>query len=339
LNRRETRLRHTANAVPTSIPRKTLQCAWSLLKRVGCSALKLGIVLIVRGTTAALATPVKKSRAAVVELVAQIQKADYAGDRARLELLYARLEPSLADEKLAAHVRYWRGFALWRRAINGFNVSADPMDLQHDLEQAITEFKESRAKDSGLVDAKIGIISCLSNLAYLARGDSAHLQELIAQSSSLVKEVKASDPDNPRFLWVLGPILWNIPAEHGGGQQRAIEGYEKGLEVARRARVATAQTLDPTWGEPELLMSLAWSNLNRTVPDLKSAEQSARRALALVPYWHYVRDILLPQIQNAEAATRAAAPGETSFATQGADGIQGGGAAGRDYRRQESGND
>jgi hypothetical protein len=48
-------------------------------------------------------------------------------------------------------------------------------------------------------------------------------------------------------------------------------------------------------------MSLAWSNLNRTNPDLDAAEKEARAALDLVPYWHYVRDILMQQIRDAKA--------------------------------------
>jgi hypothetical protein len=31
------------------------------------------------------------------------------------------------------------------------------------------------------------------------------------------------------------------------------------------------------------------------------AEQYAQSALALVPHWHYVRDILLPQIRKKKA--------------------------------------
>jgi len=96
-------------------------------------------------------------------------------------------------------VRYWRGFALWRRAINGFNESADPKDLEHDLTQAIAEFKESAAKDPAFVDAKVGTISCLGSLIYLALGHADRVQELIAQSSPLVKELRTSSPDNPRL--------------------------------------------------------------------------------------------------------------------------------------------
>jgi hypothetical protein len=117
----------------------------------------------------------------------------------------------------------------------------------------------------------------------------------------MVKEVKAADPENPRFLWVLGPILWNLPPERGGGQEKAIEAYEKGLQTVREQTTRARDALEPSWGEPELLMSLAWSNLNRTTPNLDAAEQNARAALKLVPYWHYVRDILMPQIQQAKS--------------------------------------
>jgi len=60
--------------------------------------------------------------------------------------------------------------------------------------------------------------------------------------------------------------------------------------------------LTPSWGEPENLMSLAWCSLNKSSPDAAQAENYARQALALVPDWHYVRDILLPQIQSARAS-------------------------------------
>jgi hypothetical protein len=45
-------------------------------------------------------------------------------------------------------------------------------------------------------------------------------------------------------------------------------------------------------------MSLAWSHLNRATPDPRAAEDYATRALAIVPHWRYVRDILLPQIRR-----------------------------------------
>ncbi len=241
------------------------------------------------------------SHDAIVGLVAQIQRVDYEGDRPALKRLHDDLTPIPEDNKLAARVLYWRGFALWRRAINGFNESPTPTDLEEDLTQAVTDFKDAIARDPAFVEPKIGGGSSLGYLMYLHRKDATRVQELLQQSSPLLKEAMAAAPDNPRLLWVLGPIRWSSPPERGGGQDKAFEGYNKGLEAIRNRKHDVSDPLEPTWGEPELLMSLAWSNLSRTTPDLAAAEQDAQAALKLVPDWHYVRDILMPQIRAAQA--------------------------------------
>lgn len=135
---------------------------------------------------------------------------------------------------------------------------------------------------------------------FLHQGDMERIQPLAAEAMPLLKGARASAPDNPRLLWVMGPIRWSTPPERGGGQDKAIELYERGLKVIREQKNPTSDPLEPSWGEPELMMSLAWSHLNRTVPDLEAAERYARSALEIVPYWHYVRDILLRQIQDAK---------------------------------------
>ena len=257
--------------------------------------------MILASISTAVATLDESVRVSVTGLVAKIQRADFEGDRAALKRLYEGLAPFVENKGLGVRIRYWRGFALWRRATNGFNDSADPKELEQDLKLALDEFSDAIAKEPGFVDAKIGMISCLSNLIYLNQKDATHVQELIAQSSPLVKEAKEATPDNPRLFWVLGSILWNTPPDRGGGQTKAIEMLEKGLEASRNQKASASDPLDPSWGEPELLMALAWSNLNRTTPDLNAAEKDARSALVMVPYWHYVRDLLIPQIRAAKA--------------------------------------
>jgi hypothetical protein len=49
------------------------------------------------------------------------------------------------------------------------------------------------------------------------------------------------------------------------------------------------------------MMSLAYCYLNMNAADPNAAERYSRNALEIVPYWHYVRDILLPQIVAAKA--------------------------------------
>jgi tetratricopeptide (TPR) repeat protein len=252
----------------------------------------------------AVKTSPETSRDSLIRVVTQIQRADYEGDRAALKRLHDMLAPIPEDNKLASRVLYWRGFSLWRRAINGFNETPTPEDLEEDLTRAVTDFKDAIARDPAYVEPKIGAVSSLGYLMYMHKKDATRVQELLQQLSPLLKDAMATAPDNPRLLWVLGPIRWSSPPERGGGQDKAIETYNKGLEAVRNQKGGTSDPMEPSWGEPELLMNLAWSNLNRTTPDLKAAEQDAQAALKMVPYWHYVRDILLPQIQTAKSAAK-----------------------------------
>jgi hypothetical protein len=247
-------------------------------------------------------SPVGSERETVIDVVQKIQKADYEGDRSALLRLYGQLSPFTESKDLASRVQYWRGFALWRSAINGFNDDVDKKELEQDLHRAAEEFDKSASADPAFVDSKIALGSCFGLLAYAVdQKDAAERQALITKSRQAIADARAAAPDNPRLLWVLGPVYWNIPPDRGGGQAKAMEAYQKGLETIRRHKDATTNPLDPSWGEPELLMSLAWSNLNRVPADLRAAEQNAQSALVLVPYWHYVRDILVPQIRAAQA--------------------------------------
>jgi len=258
--------------------------ATSLLRSLSISA-----AILFTSVFAALGESDEDPREPVIRIVSRIQRADYEGDRAMLQRRYDELAPFLENKTLAPRVRYWRGFAMWRRAINGFNDAVDPKELEQDLKMAMDEFKEVKETEPGFGDAKIATVSCISLLGYIHQKDPERLKELIGELIPAVKEAKAAAPDNPRLPWVLGPNVFISPPERGGGQEKAIEMYEKGLELCRKNK-PSEDRLEPSWGEAELLMNLA--------------ERQARAALELVPYWHYVRDILLPQILAAKAKTK-----------------------------------
>jgi hypothetical protein len=201
----------------------------------------------------------------VAEIVTRIQHADYAGDRAALKKCYDELTPFLENQELASRVRYWRGFDLWRSGMNGFNESVDANELEKLFSDAVNEFKEALAKDPGFTDAKAGMISCLGYTAFIHRNEPDKMQPLVAQVMALVNEAKSAAPDNPRLIWVLGPIIRrNAPAQ-GGGIDGAIANYKHGLEVCAKLK-PSADVLEPTWGKPELMMSLAFGNLSKSPP-------------------------------------------------------------------------
>lgn len=260
------------------------------------------LALVAAACVAAFSTPAAAAdapRAQALKAVKKIQQADYEGKRVVLQQQFDALAPLAEDAEIGSRVRYWRGFAMWRRAINGFNDGVDPGELEADLNHAIEEFEAATAADSGFVDARVGTLSSLGYLMYIHTKDPARLQELGARIGPVLRTARTAAPDNPRLIWALGPMLWQLKPEQGGGQDRAMASYERGLTLIRAGTGVAPDPLDPSWGEPELLMNLAWSQLNAATPDLDAAEKNARAALKLVPRWHYVRDILMKQIEEA----------------------------------------
>jgi hypothetical protein len=303
-----------AKSIPAARPVNPHRDGWSGQPLAGKAALKVSLILIISACATSRASGADTAREPVIKIVSQIQRADYEGDRPALNDLYEQLTPFVDEPEVSSRVRYWRGFAKWRRGINGFNETPTPKDLAEDLTEGESEFDAAIQRDPAFVDAKVGAVSCMGLRLFLEKvfskeKDPARLKEILAPVSQMMKEAKAEAPGNPRLLWVVGPNEWNIPPERGGGQDKAIATYQQGLETIRKQKGATTDPLEPSWGEPELLMSLAWSNLNRTTPDLNAAEQYAKAALEIVPYWHYARDILLRQIQDAKAKSALNSPG------------------------------
>src|SRR4029077_4265376 len=127
---------------------KNSESGWSCRNAHHGRMVKLLVILSI-SMTALAALPVDPSREQVIKIVAKIQRADYEGDRAALKRLYEELSTFVEDKELASRVRYWRGFALWRRVLNGFNDSVDSKEQEADLKQAVGEFDEASGKDSG----------------------------------------------------------------------------------------------------------------------------------------------------------------------------------------------
>ena len=242
----------------------------------------------------------------VTEIVLAIQRSDYEGNRAALKQQYDQLTPFLDNKELASRVRYWRGFARWRDGINAGNESIAPEEMEKLFLAGEDEFKAALALDPAFVDAKVGLISCLGHCVYFHRAEKERAQEMVKPIFALVSEAKAAAPDNPRLIWIMGPILFYTPPEKGGGMDKVIENNERGVAIASQLK-PPADKLEPSWGKPELLMSLAYEYMTKNPPDLDKAEKNAQAALEIVPYWHYVRDILMAQIVAAKNKTKSTA--------------------------------
>ena len=244
------------------------------------------------------------------DLVAAVRSADYRGDRTALARLDAELG-RLPDGELSEYRDYWRGFALWRRAMNGFNETPTPDDLEKDLRAAVARFQAALQKHPDWMEARLAQVGCWGNLVFLAGNDAEKRKAVLSDAGPTFKFVMANAGDNPRALWIRGGMEFAAPPPVGGDFAKAAATLQHGVACAwREAESSGAPPWVPAWGGPENLMNLAYMYSHAPAPDRELALAYASGALVAVPEWHYVRDVLMPQIEAlpAESVSRPAAP-------------------------------
>ena len=249
----------------------------------------------------------------LAELVPLVRSADYRGDRAAL----ARLEQELGrlpDSPLSDYRDYWRGFALWRRAINGFNETPTPDDLERDLHAALDRFHSALSRHPDWIEVQLAQVGCWGNLIFLAKGDAEKRSAVLSESGPTFRFVMANAGDNPRALWIRGGMEFGAPPPIGGDFAKAAATLRHGVACAWRQAASgpDAAAWVPTWGGPENMMNLAYMYAHAPSPDRDLALAYASGALVSVPEWHYVRDVLMPQIEALPEAPGA--PGREAVA-------------------------
>ena len=255
----------------------------------------------------ALAAPAPRpaDAARLAALVKEVRSADYRGDRAALERLDSALD-AVKDPSLAAYRAYWQGFARWRRALNGFNEPVWPGDLKSDLEASVARFRAALVARPDWIEAKIGIVGASASLLFLARDDAAEKQKILPEFVPLLRDVTENNDGNARALWFTGGMQLGAPPPYGGDAVKAEATMRRGLDAARREELAGRGTpaYVPAWGGAENLMNLAYLYSHSAMKDRQVALAYAEGALVAAPEWHYVRDVLMPQIQALEEARR-----------------------------------
>jgi hypothetical protein len=238
-------------------------------------------------------------------IVREVMLADYRGDRAVLERLDLMLG-ELDGQGLGEYLEYWQGFARWRRALNGFNETPTPSDLADDLEKGIAHFRKSLGLRPDWIEPKIGIVGCGASLLYLAGNDEAKKQALRKEFVPMLQAVQKDGAENARALWLIGGMQFGAPPPYGGDIVKATATLTHGLAAAwsESAAKPAASPWVPTWGGAENLMNLAYIWSHAPAPNKSQALAYAQGALTAVPEWHYVKDILLPQIQKLPEASR-----------------------------------
>ena len=266
--------------------------------------LSKGFLLLASALSLAASAPKPSVSERLGPLAREVLSADYRGNRPELAALEGELA-RLPAGPLDAYREYWRGFALWRRAINGFNETPRPADLTSDLEKAVSLFRASLEKHPDWMEARLAMVGCWGNLIDLAGKDQERRQAILTEAIPSFRFVMQNAGDNPRALWIKGGMEMAAPPPTGGDFAKAAVTLEHGVASAWREAVSPEPVPDwePRWGGPENLMDLAYLYAHAPQPDRRAALAYAQGALTSVPTWHYVRDVLLPQIEALAPST------------------------------------
>jgi hypothetical protein len=229
----------------------------------------------------------------LIAIKADLMSADYRADLPALESGRLRASALSDDANFGYLADYWSGFASWRIVLNGA-AKMTPDEAKLHLGRAVADFESSIQKKSDFADGYVAAAAVHGWLAAYNSADQAAMNREIENYQRLLKRALELEPTNPRALWIQAVPYIVLPPERGGNVDRAIELYHKMIENAGPPQ---PQSPLPDWGKVEGLMSLANAYIKKPTPDINAAEEEARAALELQPQWHYLKDILMPQIE------------------------------------------
>lgn len=252
--------------------------------------MRIGMTLAVL-LACAHAAPNANQDLRLAAIKAGTMSADYRADVPALDK-YRQEAAALFDDASAGYLaHYWAGFANWRAALNGAFLKMDREEMKDRLDRALADFRASIRQKGDFADS---YAAAASISGWRAAWEKEDAPAFLAESRQLLARARELAPDNPRVLWVVGGIYLFAPPSFGGNKALAIETYRRMAKMTG-AESSSGSPL-PDWGRPEAFMSLAFSHLQLSPPDLAAAADEAHQALQLQPDWVYVRDQLLPQI-------------------------------------------
>ncbi len=146
------------------------------------------------------------------------------------------------------------------------------------------------------------MVGCWGNLLYVVGKDEVRRKAILDEALPGLKWLMENAGDNPRALWIKGGYEFyqaSAPPPRGGDFGKAAATLRHGLACAWReaASAPNRPPWAPAWGGPENLMNLAYLYSHIPKPERAAALAYAEGAVTAVPEWHYVRDVLLPQIE------------------------------------------
>ena len=120
------------------------------------------------------------------------------------------------------------------------------------------------------------------------------------KASREIERAQELAPDNPRVVYIAASSQYFRPAMWGGSKAEGIAGFRRAVTLFDRA--PAAERGQPSWGHEE---ALSWLGIALARDgELTEARRLLTRSLQVNPDYVWVRDTILPQLDERIAASR-----------------------------------
>jgi hypothetical protein len=232
-------------------------------------------------------------RAVVIEARDMAYTANYQNDAATLGKAIATLQTLTDTAAVAADAHYYVSWSYWA-------LSAAQLQRK-DVSGAMDSARKSVAHARQAVAARPDDAECQAQLANAliveAILDRPRFKEIAPELAAVRKKAIALAPNNPRVVLMDAGMIFNNPADVGGGHERGLSRWREAVALFEaEAAVTGADPIAPRWGHALAYGWLANLYLTVTPPQLAAARAAAETALRMRPDFWYVRDQVIPRL-------------------------------------------
>ncbi len=234
-------------------------------------------------------------RAALRDARDRAYTANARNDTGALARALATFEGLSAGDKdvLAVYYASWTAWSLAGSQIQAGNADAAKAS-------AGTAVRYARLGLSLRPDSAEFQAMAANALIGLAVIDGTTFQALLPDIAAARAKAVELGPRNPRVVMMDAGMIFNIPPERGGSQEKGIARFLEALARFDEEHAAAApDDLQPRWGRDLAHGWLAAMYLRLTPPAIEKARAEADIALRLRPDFWYVKQVVLPQLKDA----------------------------------------
>jgi tetratricopeptide (TPR) repeat protein len=238
----------------------------------------------------------QSARAALLDARTLAYNANARNDAAGLRRALDTFERLAGDDEAGLLPAYYASWTAWSLA--GSHVQAGATDAaKTSVTTAVRYARQIVARQPEAVEFQTMLANAAIGLAVI---DSTQFQALVPEIGAARKKALALGPRNPRAVMMDAGMIFNIPPERGGSQEKGIARWIEALALFdEEAAVPPKDDLQPRWGRDLAHGWLAAMYLRLTPPAIDKARAAADKALALRPDFWFVKEVVLPKLQDA----------------------------------------